>query len=33
MVAEFAFQDAPEALQYLYKGGHFGKVVVKISDN
>jgi NADPH:quinone reductase-like Zn-dependent oxidoreductase len=27
----FKFEEAKEALQYLYAGGHFGKVVVKIS--
>ncbi|KAI9163106.1 alcohol dehydrogenase [Paramyrothecium foliicola] len=28
----FAFDKADEALQYLYSGGHFGKVVVKVSE-
>ncbi|KAL1628955.1 hypothetical protein SLS54_001646 [Diplodia seriata] len=27
---EFAFGEANEALQYLFSGGHFGKVVVKV---
>lgn len=26
----FDFEDADKALQYLFSGGHFGKVVVKI---
>jgi len=26
----FAFEDAKEGLKYLYSGGHFGKVVVKV---
>lgn len=26
----FAFDEADEALRYLYSGGHFGKVVVKV---
>lgn len=25
------FEESKEALQYLYKGGHFGKVVVKVA--
>ncbi|RDW94294.1 NAD(P)-binding protein-25 [Coleophoma crateriformis] len=28
----FEFTEAREALEYLFKGGHFGKVVVKISE-
>ncbi|KAK0251680.1 hypothetical protein LTR48_003980 [Friedmanniomyces endolithicus] len=28
----FPFDDAKEALKYLYSGGHFGKVVVKVAD-
>ncbi|TKA53491.1 hypothetical protein B0A49_11481 [Cryomyces minteri] len=28
----FAFEESKEALQYLYKGGHFGKVVIKVAD-
>ncbi|KAL2350956.1 alcohol dehydrogenase [Cryomyces antarcticus] len=28
----FAFEESKEALQYLYKGGHFGKVVIKVVD-
>jgi NADPH:quinone reductase-like Zn-dependent oxidoreductase len=27
----FKFDEAKEALQYLYSGGHFGKVVVKVA--
>lgn len=27
----FEFEEAKEALQYLFGGGHFGKVVVKVS--
>ncbi len=27
----FVFEEAPEALKYLFKGGHFGKVVIKVS--
>lgn len=27
---EFAFEEAKEALQYLFSGGHFGKVVIKV---
>jgi NADPH:quinone reductase-like Zn-dependent oxidoreductase len=26
----FAFDEAKEALQYLFSGGHFGKVVVRV---
>lgn len=26
----FAFGEAKEGLEYLFKGGHFGKVVVKV---
>ena len=26
----FAFDDAKEALQYLYGGGHFGKIVIRV---
>jgi len=26
----FGFEEAKEALEYLFKGGHFGKVVVKV---
>jgi NADPH:quinone reductase-like Zn-dependent oxidoreductase len=26
----FAFDEAREALQYLYGGGHFGKVVIRV---
>lgn len=28
----FPFADAPEALQYLFAGKHFGKVVIKVSE-
>ncbi|CAG8959355.1 hypothetical protein HYFRA_00001253 [Hymenoscyphus fraxineus] len=28
----FNFEEAKEALQYLFGGGHFGKVVVKVSE-
>ncbi|KAK0938012.1 hypothetical protein LTR29_010460 [Friedmanniomyces endolithicus] len=28
----FPFDDAKEALKYLYSGGHFGKVVVKVAN-
>lgn len=28
----FDFEEAKEALQYLYSGGHFGKVIVKVSS-
>lgn len=28
----FAFEEAKEALKYLYSGGHFGKVVIKVSS-
>ena len=28
----FAFEEAREALKYLYSGAHFGKVVVKVSS-
>ncbi|KAF7889121.1 hypothetical protein EAF00_009421 [Botryotinia globosa] len=28
----FAFEEAKEGLKYLYNGGHFGKVVVKVSE-
>ncbi|KAI8267587.1 Zinc-type alcohol dehydrogenase-like protein [Colletotrichum sp. SAR11_239] len=28
----FAFGEADEALRYLYSGGHFGKVVVKVQE-
>lgn len=28
----FGFEEAKEALKYLYSGGHFGKVVVKVSS-
>ncbi|KAI8205059.1 Zinc-type alcohol dehydrogenase-like protein [Colletotrichum sp. SAR 10_65] len=28
----FAFDEADEALRYLYSGGHFGKVVVKVQE-
>lgn len=27
----YGFEDAVDALQYLYSGGHFGKVVVQIA--
>lgn len=27
----FAFEEAKDALQYLFKGSHFGKVVIKIA--
>ena len=27
----FNFEDAKEAFKYLYSGGHFGKVVVKVN--
>lgn len=27
----FKFQDSKEALEYLFKGGHFGKVVIQVS--
>ncbi len=27
---EFEFEEAKEALKYLYSGGHFGKVVIKV---
>jgi NADPH:quinone reductase-like Zn-dependent oxidoreductase len=27
----FAFEEADQALKYLFSGGHFGKVVVKVS--
>jgi NADPH:quinone reductase-like Zn-dependent oxidoreductase len=26
----FGFEESKEALDYLYKGGHFGKVVIKV---
>jgi NADPH:quinone reductase-like Zn-dependent oxidoreductase len=26
----FAFEEAKQGLEYLYKGGHFGKVVIKV---
>ncbi|KAL3425850.1 zinc-binding dehydrogenase [Phlyctema vagabunda] len=29
----FEFGQAKEALEYLFKGGHFGKVVIQISEN
>jgi NADPH:quinone reductase-like Zn-dependent oxidoreductase len=29
----FAFEDVPEALEYLASGGHFGKVCVTIDDS
>jgi NADPH:quinone reductase-like Zn-dependent oxidoreductase len=29
---EFSFDEAQDALKYLYSGGHFGKVVVKIAE-
>lgn len=29
----FAFEGAKDALKYLFSGGHFGKVVVKVSSN
>lgn len=28
----FEFAEAKEALQYLFKGGHFGKVVIHVSN-
>jgi NADPH:quinone reductase-like Zn-dependent oxidoreductase len=28
----FKFEEANEALQYLFGGGHFGKVVVKVKE-
>ncbi|KAK6597191.1 zinc-binding dehydrogenase [Botrytis cinerea] len=28
----FGFEEAKEGLEYLFKGGHFGKVVVKVSE-
>lgn len=28
----FSFGEAKEALEYLFKGGHFGKVVVKVTE-
>jgi NADPH:quinone reductase-like Zn-dependent oxidoreductase len=27
----FGFSEAREALQYLFEGGHFGKVVIKVA--
>jgi len=27
----FAFEDAKEALEYLWSGSHFGKVIIKMS--
>lgn len=27
----FKFEESKEALDYLYKGGHFGKVVIQLS--
>lgn len=27
----FSFDEAKDALQYLFKGGHFGKVVIKVA--
>lgn len=27
---EFEFEEAKNALKYLYEGGHFGKVVVNV---
>lgn len=27
----FRFEEAKEALQYLFSGGHFGKVVVRVA--
>lgn len=27
----FEFEEAKEALEYLYQGGHFGKVVIKVA--
>lgn len=29
---EFSFSEAKEALEYLYSGGHFGKVVIKVKE-
>jgi len=29
---EFKFEEAKEALQYLFSGGHFGKVVIKVKE-
>lgn len=29
----FSFAEAPEALKYLYQGGHFGKVVIRIDES
>jgi NADPH:quinone reductase-like Zn-dependent oxidoreductase len=26
----FGFEESEEALQYLFAGGHFGKVVIKV---
>lgn len=28
----FGFGDVKDAFEYLFKGGHFGKVVVRVSD-
>jgi NADPH:quinone reductase-like Zn-dependent oxidoreductase len=28
----FKFDEANEALQYLFGGGHFGKVVIKVKE-
>jgi NADPH:quinone reductase-like Zn-dependent oxidoreductase len=28
----FAFGEASEALEYLFGGGHFGKVVIKVKE-
>lgn len=30
---EFEFEEAKNALKYLYEGGHFGKVVVNVPCN
>ena len=27
----FSFEEAPSALEYLASGGHFGKIVVRVS--
>ena len=29
---EFAFADAPAALEYMKSGSHFGKIVVRVGD-
>jgi NADPH:quinone reductase-like Zn-dependent oxidoreductase len=29
---EFAFADAPAALDYMKSGSHFGKIVVRVGD-